>query len=432
MIPQLRFPEFTDDWQASHLSSFLSPSRTKNDNLEFNKSQVLSVAAEAGVVNQIKYHGRSYAGVSVKPYNVIRKGEMVYTKSPLKVYPYGIIKLNEAEDGIVSTLYAVYQVNKKTSGKFLDYYFYHPLRINKYLKPLVNIGAKNDMKINNEAVLKGHIIAPSFEEQQKIADFLVTVDDKISTLEQKVEKLETYKHGVMQKIFTRRIRFARSDGSQYPEWETKRLDEIYSFIVTLPLSRAYLSYDYDTYKGAYKYIHYGDIHTKLPMHLDTENTDDPLPLIFKAPKIISSSYLNDKLSNSTPTCKPGDIVMADASEDYKDIGKSVEIVSTGNRTVAGLHTILLRPYKKIALGFGAYLFTSSNVRRQITRLATGVSVLGISKTNLLHVEFDLPCEEEQQKIADFLSAIDQKITLTKQQLEKTKKFKKGLLQRMFV
>ena len=140
-VPALRFPEFSGEWEVRPLNHFLKQSKAKNKKLEFDKSQVLSVAAEAGIVNQIEYHGRSYAGVSVAPYGIVRKGEMVYTKSPLRDYPYGIIKLNEHADGVVSTLYAIYAVKDKVSGKFLDHYFYHPYRINRYLKPLVNIGA---------------------------------------------------------------------------------------------------------------------------------------------------------------------------------------------------------------------------------------------------------------------------------------------------
>ena len=72
------------------------------------------------------------------------------------------------------------------------------------------------------------------------------------------------------------------------------------------------------------------------------------------------------------------------------------------------------------------------VREQIKKLATGISVLGISKTNLGKVEFKVPCLEEQIKIAHFLSAIDQKIEVVAQQIEQAKQWKKGLLQQMFV
>lgn len=429
MTPQLRFPEFTDEWKIERLGQIVS----------FHRGGALS---KDQLDNDGQYKAIHYGELFTKYNEVIKEARSKTNTNTGKISESGDLLMPTSDvtpEGLAKAS-AIYESGVMLGG---DINVLRPNRLidSTYLSYLINSQKKKVMRLVTGTTVR-HVYAsdiakiyygyPSLDEQQKIADFLTAVDDKISALEQKVEKLETYKRGVMQKIFARRIRFTRSDGSQYPEWETKRLDEIYSFIVTLPLSRAYLSYDYVTYKGAYKYIHYGDIHTKLPMHLDTENTDDPLPLIVKAPKIISSSYLNDKLSNSMPTCKPGDIVMADASEDYKDIGKSVEIVSTGNRTVAGLHTILLRPYKKVALGFGAYLFSSSNVRRQITRLATGVSVLGISKSNLSHVKLNLPSEEEQQKIADFLSAIDQKITLTTQQLEKTKEFKKGLLQRMFV
>ena len=124
LVPRIRFGEFGGAWNKVKLNKLLKHSRSKNKDLKFDKSQVLSVAAEAGVVNQIEYHGRSYAGVSVAPYGIALHGQMVYTKSPLKAYPYGIIKLNEGEDGVVSTLYAIYSVLPTADGTFL--YFTRP------------------------------------------------------------------------------------------------------------------------------------------------------------------------------------------------------------------------------------------------------------------------------------------------------------------
>ena len=126
-------------------------------------------------------------------------------------------------------------------------------------------------------------------------------------------------------------------------------------------------------------------------------------------------------------------MIADASEDYKDIGKSIEVISLNNqKVVAGLHTYIARPVKPFALGFCGYMMRTFPVREQIKKLATGISVLGISKTNLGKVELKVPSLEEQTKIANFLSAIDQKIEVVAQQIEQAKTWKKGLLQQMFV
>ena len=111
LVPKLRFPEFWDagDWEFRTLSELLSEPKKRNRNLKYGPEDVLSVSGEYGCVNQIEFMGRSYAGVTVKDYHVVETGDVVYTKSPLKAAPYGIIKLNKGRSGIVSTLYAVYR-----------------------------------------------------------------------------------------------------------------------------------------------------------------------------------------------------------------------------------------------------------------------------------------------------------------------------------
>lgn len=147
---ELRFPGFTDAWEQRKLNEFLSVSNFKNIDNKYNKNDVLSVSGDYGIVNQIEFQGRSFAGVSVSNYGVVETGDIVYTKSPLKLNPYGIIKANRINAGIVSTLYAIYKTKKNCDSKFIEHYFNLDSRLNKYLKPLVNKGAKNDMKVSSE------------------------------------------------------------------------------------------------------------------------------------------------------------------------------------------------------------------------------------------------------------------------------------------
>ena len=144
--------------------------------------------------------GRSFAGASVLPYHVVRLGNIVYTKSPLKEYPYGIVKANTGKVGIVSTLYAVYSVNDNANDKFIEYYFSLANRANRYFKPIVRIGAKHDMKIGNQEVLANQVVFPTVKEQEKIADFLSLIDERISTQNKIIEKLETLIKGIAQNI----------------------------------------------------------------------------------------------------------------------------------------------------------------------------------------------------------------------------------------
>ena len=121
-------------------------------------------------------------------------------------------------------------------------------------------------------------------------------------------------------------------------------------------------------------------------------------------------------------------MIADASEDYPGVGKCVELLSLNNEIViAGLHTLLARPnLSKVAIGFGGYLMQSENLRRQIHKIAQGSKVLSISAIRMSNLVVQLPCLQEQTKIANFLMVLDDKINYINQQLDQTKLYKKGL------
>ena len=96
-VPEIRFSGFTDDWEQRKLEDYLEVSSEKNRDELLGKEDVLSVSGEVGIVNQIEFQGRSFAGVSVANYGIVEVGDVVYTKSPLKSNPYGIIKTNKGK-----------------------------------------------------------------------------------------------------------------------------------------------------------------------------------------------------------------------------------------------------------------------------------------------------------------------------------------------
>ena len=171
-VPKVRFKGFEGEWKKVKLSECLEISTTRNLNNEYGVNEVLSVSDEEGVMNQIKLLGRSYAGKSVTNYKILRTNQVVYTKSPLKAKPYGIVKVNKGETGIVSVLYAVYDAKECVSPDYIHYYFEPTFRINNYLLPLINKGAKNTMNISDEVSLQGDIILPNtLEEQLRIVEY---------------------------------------------------------------------------------------------------------------------------------------------------------------------------------------------------------------------------------------------------------------------
>lgn len=201
-VPKVRFKGFEGEWKKVKLSECLEISTERNLNNEYGVNEVLSVSDEEGVMNQIKLLGRSYAGKSVTNYKILRTNQVVYTKSPLKAKPYGIVKVNKGETGIVSVLYAVYDAKECVSPDYIHYYFEPTFRINNYLLPLINKGAKNTMNISDEVSLQGDIILPNtLEEQLRIVEYLQTLDRQIALHAQRLEKLKQIKAACLDKMF---------------------------------------------------------------------------------------------------------------------------------------------------------------------------------------------------------------------------------------
>ena len=216
------------------------------------------------------------------------------------------------------------------------------------------------------------------------------------------------------------LRFKDDEGRVFPEWAGCRMGDLYSFKVTNSFSRENLNYEI----GEVKNIHYGDIHTKFQTLFDIKKELVPF---------INTDISIDRIAE-TNYCQEGDLIFADASEDLNDVGKSIELINLNDeKLLSGLHTILARPsLERFSLGFAGYLFKSDKVREQIQRISQGSKVLSISTTRLSNISLTVPQKEEQTKIANFLTAIDDKITHAQTQLAAVKQYKQGLLQQMFV
>ena len=196
LYPEIRFAGFTDPWEQRKLEDYVVVSTAKNVDGRFNKEDVLSVSGEYGIVNQIAFQGRSFAGSSVLNYGIVNTGDIVYTKSPLNSNPYGIIKVNKGIPGIVSTLYAVYRPQDNVHTNFIQVYFEQHERMNNYMHPLVNKGAKNDMKVTAENALKGVVTFPSREEQVIISEFFDRLDSLITLHQRKYDGVVSWMLGV--------------------------------------------------------------------------------------------------------------------------------------------------------------------------------------------------------------------------------------------
>ena len=232
-------------------------------------------------------------------------------------------------------------------------------------------------------------------EQKKIADFLSSIDDIIQIQEQEIIALEEQKKGTMQKLFNREVRFKADDGSEYPEWEEKKIGDIFDFVN-------------------------GKAHEK--------SISENGKYIVVNSKFISSGGKVKKFSNNQ-ICplKKNDIVMVMSDvPNGKAMSKCFLIDSddkyTLNQRICSLRTKMLAGY---------FIYQISR-NKYFMKFDDGVSQTNLRKEEVLRCPLNVPCIEEQQKIADCLSAYDEAIQVKKDKLEVWKEIKKGLLQQMFV
>ena len=399
---------------------YLDVSNEKNKKGDYKKTDVLSVSGEVGIVNQIEFQGRSFAGVSVENYGIVNEGDVVYTKSPLKANPYGIIKTNKGKAGIVSTLYAVYKPKENTDSNFVQIYFELDSRMNSYMHPLVNKGAKNDMKVSDENALKGNVTFPKINEQKAISNFITELDNLITLHQRKCDETKQLKKFMLQKMFPK-------NGEKNPEirfegftddWEQRKLGDVLICLQNNTFSRADLSNE----TGVAKNVHYGDVLVKFGEVLDVSK--EQLPMISDERVLIK--YKASFLQN-------GDVIVADTAED-STVGKCSEIAGLNNEIVlSGLHTIPYRPKEKFASGYLGYYLNSDSYHNQLIPLMQGIKVTSISKSALRNTDIIYPeSKEEQAKIGNYFQSLDNLITLHQRKCEKLKELKKFMLQNMFV
>lgn len=231
-IPQLRFAGFEREWDNLPLSAYLTTSHDKNKDESYSAYDVMSVSREFGVVNQIEYQGRSFAGASLTGYGVAKRDDVIYTKSPLRDQPYGIIKTSNIESGIVSALYAIYHPADTVYPQFVQTYFDSDDRLNDYLRPLVHKGAKNTLNIGDDEALNGYVHFPQRDEQIQITSTINSIDRKIQQQRELCDKLRRLKSSLLDKLFPKagcNVPEMRLEGFE-GEWNTVSLSEITSRI----------------------------------------------------------------------------------------------------------------------------------------------------------------------------------------------------------
>ena len=388
MFPKLRFKEFDDDWSPYVLKDFVS----------FRKGKGISKAdiSENGINECIRYgelyttygqvidHIHSKTNVSKSECILSKAGDVIIPASGETQIDIATASCVLHDDIILSGDLNI--LSHEENGSWLAYYLSSAKKLE-----IAQLAQGNSVVHLYSSQLKDlKINKPSKEEQTKIASFLSAVDEKISQLTKKHELLSQYKQGMMQKLFSQQVRFKADDGSEFGEWEETTLGKVVNFQngKRVPLSES------DRQKRQGKYRYYGA--SGVIDHIDDYIFDDQYILIGEDGANI--------ITRSSP--------LAFIVEGQFWVNNHAHIFQSKN----GSNVFL-----------AAYL-ESLNYEK----FNSGTAQPKLNLDNLKKVPVINPCLDEQTKIANFLSAIDQKIEVVAQQIEQAKTWKKGLLQQMFV
>lgn len=410
LIPKLRFPEFTDEWQVKKLGDYI-------DSLDAGVSVNSDDSPTDGLTPGVLKTSCVTAGIFDPKENkrVIEPSEVKRLKEPVTANTIIISRMNTpglvganafVESGdknlyLPDRLWAT-KISESASAKFIAY----KLGSKEYRQKLSSLatGTSNSMKnISKDGVRGLEIIAPRKPEQQKIANFLTTVDQKIKSIDKRVELLKLYKKGVMQRIFSQQIRFKNESDNDFPDWEEKKLGEVVNFIN----GYTFLSSTYSA-NGKYKVITIANVQQG-KLAVSEANRVDELPENIQRNQILEKGDLLISMTGNV-----GRTCIVDENDCLL------------NQRVGKLVAQKIDPL---------YLYHVISTPRFIAKMISGGqggAQDNLSSKDIKNYVLAIPEIDEQHKIADFLSAIDDKIKAEETKLASAKKFKKALLQRMFV
>ena len=392
-VPKLRFKEFNDSWDLKKLDHIAEVNpKTKELPASFFYIDLESVSE--GLLIQRKKIDINEAPSRAQ--RLLEKSDVLFQM--VRPYQQNNFYFDLDGDYVASTGYA--QIRTKLNSK----YIYYVLHSKKFLDEVINRCTGTSYPAINSSELSSIEVAfPSIREQTKIASFLSAVDEKISQLMQKYQLLSQYKQGMMQKLFSQQLRFKADDGSEFGEWENKTLGEVGENIIGLTYSPT-------------------DVTNDSTGILVLRSSNIKEGRLDKSDQVRVNKKIKDKI-----IIQPNDILICTRNGSQRLIGKSVIINDDEIMTFGAFMSVYRSDYNR----FIAYLMQTPWFFEQV-QMNLGARINQITTGTLNEFTFDFPCLEEQTKIANFLSAIDQKIEVVVQQIEQAKTWKKGLLQQMFV
>ena len=408
VIPKLRFKEFDGDWNNSSLLN-LSFDKTLsngvfNDQNKVGKGYKLINVLDMYIERDINESRLSLLDLSQQEFerNKVKYGDIFFTRSSLvkEGIAYSNVYLGSNNDITYDGHLIKLSPNlEQINPIFLNY----GLKTSKVRKQLIQGGKTATMTtIGQKEIASTKIDIPLLKEQTKIATFLSAVDEKIAQLSQKLHLLGQYKQGMMQQLFSQKIRFKADDGSEFGEWQKTTLGQTGKFIGGGTPSKEIMEF----WSGSIPWISSSDL---------TEES------IFK---INITRYISENaLTQSATKLIPANSILI------------VSRVGVGKIAIATHEICTSQDFTSLTLNNGNSIFFAYLIKSlapYLLEMNQGTSIKGFVKEDLSNLQIQVPCLDEQTKIANFLSAIDQKIQVVSEQLKQAKIWKKGLLQQMFV
>jgi len=412
-IPELRFPDFKNDWEVKKFEevfnifngyAFSSSDAIENGILWV---KIADVGIQEMKKDSLSFLPKKYENTHQK--FILKKGD--YVVALTRPILNGKLKIAQVDDFFNNSL-----LNQRV-GKIITHncppFIYSLLQKDELIKAIENnIAGSDPPNLSPSEINFISVSIPTLPEQQKIANFLTAVDEKLSHLKKKKSLLEQYKKGVMQKIFSQEIRFKPAlsgvegdeNGLEFPEWEEKKIGEVTNYV---------------DYRGR------APIKTEEGYFLVTAKNIKKGFIDYECSKeYVSENNYSNVMSKGLP--EVGDVLFTTEAP----MG-NVAQVDKANIALAQ-RVIKFRSKEMLSNLYLLNYMLSDTFQKLISEKSIGTTVQGISGKELHKIKLSLPSLSEQTKIANFLSAIDEKINHFSKHIEKTEQWKKGLLQKMFV
>ncbi len=391
-IPKLRFKEFSDEWQEKKLGNVGSCYNGLTGKCADDFGEGSPFITYMQIFGNSKIDISKFAQVKISSsenQNTVKQGDIFFTTSSETPEEVGFSSaiLDKVDKNLYLNSFCFgYRLNDQaeTVPDFFRYLFR-----NQSFRKILNRLAQGSTRFNlsKNELMKVKISIPIFKEQTKIAGFLTAVDEKINKLDAKKKAFEKYKKGVMQAIFSQKIRFKKSDGTHYPDWEENKLGEVAAITKGEQLNKSELivTAKYPAVSGG----------------------------------IEPSGYTSDW------NVEAETIIISEGGNSCGYVGFMTE------RFWCGGHCYAIQEIKSKIIKLFLYQILKFN-ELSIKRLRVGSGLPNIQKNDLSKFQLLMPGLEEQGKIATFLTSLDNKVDLINKELEQAKLFKKALLQQMFV